>query len=69
MDGSKDLDLLPSLPKKVGNPPQKAFLLPPFDEVVLADRIRSASIEPGYEKRVHSYRGTSNPTILLDGNG
>lgn len=47
--------------------PPTAYLLPPFDEYMVAYRDRSAVLNPLYTKRVNTGNGVFSPVIVLDG--
>jgi hypothetical protein len=53
---------LPSLPGR-----SRAYLLPAFDEFLVAYADRSAALEPGHKIHVNAGGGILNPTIVIDG--
>lgn len=46
---------------------EKAYLLPPFDEYMVAYRDRSAPLDPAYGRRVIGINGLFNPAIVIGG--
>lgn len=46
---------------------EKAYLLPPFDEYMVAYRDRSVPLDPVYGRRVIGINGLFNPAIVIDG--
>lgn len=46
---------------------EKAYLLPPFDEYMVAYRDRSVPLDPAYGRRVIGINGLFNPAIVIDG--
>jgi len=46
---------------------EKTYLLPPFDEYMVAYRDRSAPLDPAYGRRVIGINGLFNPAIVIDG--
>jgi Winged helix DNA-binding domain len=47
--------------------PERAYLLPAFDEYTVAYRDRSAVLDPALTKRVNAGGGMLNPTMVLGG--
>lgn len=48
-------------------PSRSAFLLPAFDEYLVAYKDRSAIVDPAYVKKVNAGGGLLNPTIVIGG--
>ena len=48
-------------------PSRTAWLLPPFDEYLVAYKDRSAIVDPAYAKQVNAGGGLLNPTIVVGG--
>jgi YD repeat-containing protein len=56
-----------SAPSSRGSPGRGAALLPPFDELTVAYRDRSAVLDPAFAKRLNGGGGMMNPTVLIGG--
>lgn len=46
---------------------QRAFLLPPFDEILIAYRDRSATLDPADVKRINAGGGMLDALVVVDG--
>jgi DNA glycosylase AlkZ-like len=54
--------------REASGAPQDVFLLPPFDEYLVAYRDRSAALDPHYNQRVvPGGNGIFNPIVVIDG--
>jgi len=45
----------------------KVYLLPPFDEYMVAYKDRSAALDPAYKKLLHTGNGVFKPIVVVDG--